>query len=203
PTNNSGTVNEIGSLIRESSPSSQLRKRNLNEDIPSTPTKKITENEHRFHYFDSLIKRFFCEDSKNYEVKLDKRVNSSLKRPDFSCRINDICANSGLFKNKSTTGTAIKHQNIPVPAYLETIDPKDYFERLKHNKCPSSFPSEKIRPPAPPTLNNKYTKQKFFLESEIFTTTTTRQFKLIETTSITSSKFFDSENKSKIEIQPR
>ncbi|CAG8766457.1 10110_t:CDS:10, partial [Cetraspora pellucida] len=53
-------------------------------------TKKITENEHRFNYLDPLLRPFFCEDSKDYEIRLDKSVNGSLRRPDFSCRIDNV-----------------------------------------------------------------------------------------------------------------
>ncbi|CAG8481204.1 8244_t:CDS:10 [Diversispora eburnea] len=63
---------------------------NLKEDLTSAQTKKITENEHRFYYLDPLLRPFFCGDSKDYKVRLDKSVKGSLKRPDFSCRIDDI-----------------------------------------------------------------------------------------------------------------
>ncbi|CAG8648894.1 582_t:CDS:2, partial [Dentiscutata heterogama] len=63
---------------------------NLKEDLPSVQIKRTTENEHRFNYLDPLLRPFFCGDSKDYEIRMDKSVNGSLKRPDFSCRINDI-----------------------------------------------------------------------------------------------------------------
>ncbi|CAG8698444.1 11206_t:CDS:10, partial [Acaulospora morrowiae] len=63
---------------------------NLKEDLTSAQTKKITENEHRFYYLDPLLRSFFCGDSKYYKVRLDKSVKGSLKRPDFSCRVDDI-----------------------------------------------------------------------------------------------------------------
>ena len=39
---------------------------------------------------DPLLKPFFCGGLKNYEVKLNKSVSGSLKRPDFSCRVDNI-----------------------------------------------------------------------------------------------------------------
>ncbi|CAG8846788.1 33014_t:CDS:2, partial [Gigaspora margarita] len=63
---------------------------NLKEDLPSVQTKRTMENEHRFNYLDPLLRPFFCGDSKDYEIKIDKSVNGLLKRPDFSCKINDI-----------------------------------------------------------------------------------------------------------------
>ncbi|CAG8785243.1 11074_t:CDS:2, partial [Dentiscutata erythropus] len=38
----------------------------------------------------SLLRPFFCGDSKDYEIRLDKSVNGSLRRPDFSCRIDNV-----------------------------------------------------------------------------------------------------------------
>ncbi|CAG8460149.1 5850_t:CDS:2 [Dentiscutata heterogama] len=63
---------------------------NLKEDLPSVQTKKITENVHRFNYLDPLLRPFFCGDSKDYEIRLDKSVNGSLRRPDFSFRIDNV-----------------------------------------------------------------------------------------------------------------
>ncbi|CAG8730288.1 14977_t:CDS:2, partial [Racocetra fulgida] len=51
------------------------------EDLPSVQIKRTTENEHRFNYLDPLLRPFFCGDSKDYEIRMDKN---------FSCRINDI-----------------------------------------------------------------------------------------------------------------
>ncbi|CAG8763256.1 20542_t:CDS:10, partial [Gigaspora margarita] len=47
---------------------------NLKEDLPSVQTKGTTENEHRFNYLDPLLRPFFCGDSKDYEVRLDKSI---------------------------------------------------------------------------------------------------------------------------------
>ncbi|CAI2191618.1 5176_t:CDS:2, partial [Funneliformis geosporum] len=63
---------------------------NLKEDLSQASKTKITEDEHRFHFLDPLLKPFFCGGLKNYEVKLNKKVNGSLKRPDFSCRVDGI-----------------------------------------------------------------------------------------------------------------
>lgn len=37
-----------------------------------------------------MLRPFFCGDAKNYTVRLDKSVKGSLKRPDFSCRVDEI-----------------------------------------------------------------------------------------------------------------
>ncbi|CAJ0906389.1 17728_t:CDS:2, partial [Entrophospora sp. SA101] len=50
----------------------------------------MTEGEHCCFYLHPLLKPFFCRSFKNYEVRLNKSVNNSLKRPDFSCRIDNI-----------------------------------------------------------------------------------------------------------------
>ncbi|RHZ77046.1 hypothetical protein Glove_186g27 [Diversispora epigaea] len=61
---------------------------NLKDLTPAQ--KKITDNEHRFNYLDPLLRPFFCGDSKDYKIRLDKSVKGLLKRKDFSCKINDI-----------------------------------------------------------------------------------------------------------------
>lgn len=54
------------------------------------PKLKMTEDEHCYFYLHPLLKPFFCHNFKNYEVRLNKSVGNSLKRPDFSCRIDNI-----------------------------------------------------------------------------------------------------------------
>ncbi|CAJ0843759.1 11130_t:CDS:2 [Entrophospora sp. SA101] len=62
----------------------------LKDELPLVPKPKMTEGEHCCFYLHPLLKPFFCRSFKNYEVRLNKSVNNSLKRPDFSCRIDNI-----------------------------------------------------------------------------------------------------------------
>src|SRR3954452_5736420 len=60
------------------------------DELPLVPKPKMTEDEHCCFYLHPLLKPFFCRSFKNYEVRLNKSVDNSLKRPDFSCRIDNI-----------------------------------------------------------------------------------------------------------------
>nr|CAG8449001.1 2834_t:CDS:2 [Entrophospora candida] len=62
----------------------------LKDELPLVPKPKMTEDEHCCFYLHPLLKPFFCCSFKNYEVRLNKSVDNSLKRPDFSCRIDNI-----------------------------------------------------------------------------------------------------------------
>ena len=55
-----------------------------------SPKTKISEDEHRYYYLDPITKPIFNSPYKNYELRLNRKVNGTMKRPDFSCIIDGI-----------------------------------------------------------------------------------------------------------------
>ena len=51
---------------------------------------KISEDEHCYYYLDPITKPLFSNPYKNYELRLNRKVNGTTKRPDFSCIIDGI-----------------------------------------------------------------------------------------------------------------
>ncbi|CAJ0926007.1 7300_t:CDS:2 [Entrophospora sp. SA101] len=59
---------------------------NLKSDLPVIYDAKITEDEHHFHYLNPIIRPIFNDTHENYKLHLNKSVDGSLERPDFSCQ---------------------------------------------------------------------------------------------------------------------
>jgi len=51
---------------------------------------KTSEDEHRFLYLDPMLKPIFSRPYKCYELKLNKSVNGTHKRPDFTCNVDQL-----------------------------------------------------------------------------------------------------------------
>ncbi|CAJ0747829.1 11345_t:CDS:2 [Entrophospora sp. SA101] len=63
---------------------------NLKSDLPVIYDAKITEDEHHFHYLNPIIRPIFNDTHENYKLHLNKSVDGSLERPDFSCQVSKI-----------------------------------------------------------------------------------------------------------------
>ncbi|RIA94757.1 hypothetical protein C1645_873219 [Glomus cerebriforme] len=67
------------------------------DDVPIVAPRKTSEDEHRFQYLDPFLK-IFGSPYKNYKLRLNRTVNGSQKRPDFSAKktINTLIKNGGV-----------------------------------------------------------------------------------------------------------
>ncbi|CAJ0851204.1 3084_t:CDS:2, partial [Entrophospora sp. SA101] len=63
---------------------------NFKDKIPVSFDKKISEDEHRYYYLDPVTRPIFCNQYKNYQLRLNRKANDTKKRPDFSCTVDGI-----------------------------------------------------------------------------------------------------------------
>ncbi|CAI2194440.1 7922_t:CDS:10, partial [Funneliformis geosporum] len=120
--------------INDNSKRSHLAKQifyGLADDVPIVAPRKTSEDEHRFRYLDPFLK-IFGGPYKNYKLRLNRTVNGSQKRPDFSCVVDDVpILNSEVkpigytelqrdkdyvkvnFRAKKTINTLIKNGGVP------------------------------------------------------------------------------------------
>ena len=101
------------------------------DDVPIVAPRKTSEDEHRFRYLDPFLK-IFGGPYKNYKLRLNRTVNGSQKRPDFSCVVDEVpILNSEVksigytelqrdkdyvkvhFRAKKTINTLIKNGGVP------------------------------------------------------------------------------------------
>ncbi|CAI2195846.1 7121_t:CDS:2, partial [Funneliformis geosporum] len=60
------------------------------ESVPLIAPSKMTEDEHCYKILHPATRPFFLNSKKEYEVQLNRAMNGSKKRPDFSCVVNNV-----------------------------------------------------------------------------------------------------------------
>ncbi|CAG8676227.1 5855_t:CDS:2 [Funneliformis caledonium] len=72
---------------------SQLAKRifcDLVDDVPVIVPRRTSEDEHRFQFLDPFLKPIFGGPYKNYNLRFNRIVYGTQKRPDFSCIVDEV-----------------------------------------------------------------------------------------------------------------
>ncbi|CAB4376347.1 unnamed protein product [Rhizophagus irregularis] len=72
---------------------SQLAKRifcDLVDDVPIITPRRTSEDEHRFQFLDPFLKPIFGGPYKNYNLRFNRIVYGTQKRPDFFCIVDEV-----------------------------------------------------------------------------------------------------------------
>src|SRR2546421_4992206 len=60
------------------------------DDVPVVAPRRTSEDEHRFQFLDPFLKPIFGRPYKNYNLRFNRIVYGTQKRPDFSCVVNEV-----------------------------------------------------------------------------------------------------------------
>ncbi|CAG8758034.1 33891_t:CDS:2, partial [Racocetra persica] len=84
------------------------------ESVPPVAHPRMTEDEHCYKILHPVTRPFFLNSQKDYEVRLNRAIKGSKKRPDFACVLSDITFLSSKIEPLGCTPLQQKKDSIKV-----------------------------------------------------------------------------------------